>query len=535
MNVFPIGGSPTKLRKSVILAVVVTGWCSEHASSTPLDYSFITPTVIALPNQIIDMEGTVTNNGTIAQTVSGFGFDADTLIGAWNAFPGQPVGSHNGPYQINTPLSPLIFTVNPGQSFNFDFGTLVPRSPSISPATYSARFQLSGPITGSTIFGETKTALIPFTVTVLSPPTIAPNINQFPNASQLAGAFPTLLSENKTSFDQIIYQYLLPVANGLAEFKPELSATANVLSSAGTTYGVASTIFGSLTLRIPPELGALLLSVNFLPSESDKLFINGASTIGSVITALAVDNPLSAAIAANAYIYGDLLPYEMRQFVKSDPPDLSFTQLYSPPIISLPAASTGNPALDQAFDKANNAGINAALDLDGAITSMNRYSSAVAAGDSLSAALQLEALSYYLQAYNVAISEAEAATAALTALLKTLGLLPSAPPPDLLLAMQQVLELNGFDSAELALFREFGFSDADVQSALAALLSLSTGEMEAAGNDMSDIPSFLSEAGLPQTAVPEPSTFLILIGALLFSGFILALRHRANRAAHSIE
>jgi hypothetical protein len=387
------------------------------------------------------------------------------------------------------------------------FGGNIPVNISTSQQTFG------GTIIGSQSINGTASVTFTYIPIPITPIIIVPSISAFPAVSQLASSLPTFLSNNQNSLDLGVYQYLLPIANALAVVKPQIGAVGNTLQSAGVAYGIIDALSSGNPAEVQ-EKTALLLAGQYLSPNSQLLFDGGITAI-SALRDLAQGNPVKALIDINAYIWGNVVAVQAQQFAKSDPPDPNYTQLYIPPVVALPNITTGIANLDIAFQKANMDGLGAALYLQAGIISINRYSSALLAGDAFSAMLQLEALSYYLQLYNGAISNGVADMTTLRSILENEGLLGSVLTADLLAELQQDLAMNGFDPSVVANLEGLGLMDIDIEHALQSILELQPFGLDALSLNISAIPDILVSGEIPTVPTPEPSSLVLFVGALL--------------------
>jgi hypothetical protein len=247
---------------------------------------------------------------------------------------------------------------------------------------------------------------------VVPPPTQAPPIAAFPPPKEFLANVKAFIATEAGAFAQDTREFLDARIAGLNNWLTQSDVKA-VAGSLGTWIGRGATTVGC------GLVGYNLLNGNFTSSEDFY-----ASALGCALTSKVDDTNTRIAIrilsatkgclsgfgvtclvGANASIYGELAV--QLKILANDPLDLDFTSVVELPIIPpTPTAAYLSQEINSAFAASFEANLRSLLLLGAANRSFDRYSAALAAGDALSATLQLEAILFYLDAYRL---EAEGA------------------------------------------------------------------------------------------------------------------------------
>ena len=514
----------------------------------------------------IDYSGTVTASATITQMngfggllgryVSSFDFGTDgnlsngysvTFFRGDQTFADSSVIlSHNGTtlasapssFQFGAQITPIV-TLSPngsisgsviegGSTFNFSFA---PQSLVLSGSDFAI---VQGfPDSRSTLI--TKPTIDNVTITTenlpLPPPPIptnAPPLASFPTTQQLPTSFQSFVTSNQQSISNEVLLYLEPALQDLNVLKGPVGASASIVEKITTTYGLISALLeptGTLQQKafVLNDLAGTILP-SLLP-EQQSTAINTVTTAVGLARDLAAGNEVAFGLDVNAFLWGTLYVQSAKNFAL-DPPDTNFTSVFQPSIpIANISVSTGNLALDALINRANASALLASIYLNAAEVSFDRYAGALQAGDTTSALLQLEAITYYLRLFNNA---AQDGATGLNALLQEIQQFKGNVllDPSALTALEQNLSTNGFDPSVLSFLRQLGLSDADINALLAQLVSFQSPNDLSLSDSITGMSNELliaSNTSPPTQAVPEPESLWILLPTL---GFLFVARSR---------
>ena len=391
-------------------------------------------------------------------------------------------------------------------------------------------------------------------------PTAAPSISVFPAADQnfYGGMLQTLqnhgseFSPSTQAFLSTTTTQLQPLINPSSD--TALKKTASLLAFGAKTFGdgldLASNftdpggffLSGNITGSLPNAIsdvtkmwglesfafglaGVQAPTTNFAPLDIVNGRIGEITTLTSSAYAFSHGNVLSGLLSLNAFIYRDMLAPQLEQFTH-DPADPNFQTVYLPDMLHLSSLpSTGNAPLDEALSREMQGLANAAQYLKAVNASFDKYAGAIAAGDNLHAALQMEAVLHYLALYNQASQDASAAVTDTQNLIAALGFVGSYDPQKLI-AFQSQLAASGFSADVLAYYTGIGYTAADINNLKQDILNLNANSFSA---NMANVDAQTSANLLQGTtaAVPEPST-MAMLGIGLFS---LGFRRRRSSAA----
>lgn len=255
----------------------------------------------------------------------------------------------------------------------------------------------------------------------------APPISSFPKANNLLNDSAGFVRKNIKSFADSSQQSLLGLVNRLEPWlsDPSTKATAFQLadnfSLAAKSLSLAGSISGAATsyetiLGVAKQItkwGTFSIIGQF--EDRETMFV--LKTIAYADGLTTIISPEKFLLSSNAYIWGTLLPNELRKFGE-DPPAEDFKYLFLPtefPEFVYP--STGDAELDFALATSIRSAFEAAAYLEAANRSLDLYGGALEAGDADSALMQLKALLEYLDLFRVALDKASKDSAALAPLL----------------------------------------------------------------------------------------------------------------------
>jgi probable HAF family extracellular repeat protein len=387
---------------------------------------------------------------------------------------------------------------------------------------------------GITTNGQTHAFLATYLYSTVPIPTSTPALNLLPApdghaistfvdtiipqyGSQISTPSLTSLTTNATSVAPLVSasspsNLKNSIANGLATGLSSISTAVDVV-----TTGLSSAPLDEKVFDIQ-----LSLAGQFLPQDEQTV----ASTLtfaGSALKASIADDPAAFLVAGNLYIWGTVLPNELRAYGQ-DPPDPNFQTVIVPQLVLPTLPTTGNAQLDAAFTLAITDGLKAATYLSAVNTSFNRYSGAIEAGDNIHAVLQMEALLNYLSLYNQATQAQAADISAVSSLLGSLGLLTGTYDPQSLIALQDGLQTNGLPSDVISLLQQLGLTTDQINQVDQSVLSLDANSYSGTFADNTTMASDTLLQGT--TAVPEPGSSVLLT---VTSCLLLTCRRRRRK------
>ena len=183
-------------------------------------------------------------------------------------------------------------------------------------------------------------------------------------------------------------------------------------------------------------------------------------------------NWLSFSLAVNSYFLGSVLRPAVDLFAH-DPPDPDFLTVYQPSIPTPPTLpSTGNAQLDALLNQQTLAIERASAYLQAVNASFDKYAGAIAAGDSIHATLQMEAMLQYLYLYDQAAQDSAAAIQSTENLLASLGLATSTYDPQQLVSLQNQIAADGLPANMVSLLNQVGLSSTQIDQVKQHILNL---------------------------------------------------------------
>jgi elongation factor P hydroxylase len=255
-------------------------------------------------------------------------------------------------------------------------------------------------------------------------------------------------------------------------------ATASVINHVTTFAGL---IVGAKTQREAIIEGSttkeyLALIETLLPfsnlTDAQKRALEHAQFLHSIIDFCVHREPLGFLIDANIYIYGTLLAPQLEQLAV-DPPDSDYQSVVIPDAVQVPVfPSTGDATLDAALRKSHLDALLAQSFLKAVNVSYDRYSSAYAAGDGISAGLQVEAVLYFLSRYDKAIRDSAADLNTLVRLSAAAGFTDSDFDAAALSNLQANIASNGLPPQVTELLTGLGFTTSQLEAAKTRLLAV---------------------------------------------------------------
>lgn len=258
-------------------------------------------------------------------------------------------------------------------------------------------------------------------------PTATPPISSFPRAERLLFDAVPFVRDNLQLFSPESRTALTtPLAilgptpsSFLNELKSNASLAAATIDRAAVAWGFASALTQKTVLdaiRGAAITGITLLPEELAPPQAFQVYLQ------------ALQLPLSALLGAefflldlNALIWAEGVAPQLRIFAK-DPPDTNFQSVV---VLGVPTSgglpATGNAALDTAFQSLFDSTNRVVASLQAVNISIDRYGAALAAGDPVSAGLQLEAVLQYVAMYVEGARQARLDVGAVQSLLALLG------------------------------------------------------------------------------------------------------------------
>ena len=180
-------------------------------------------------------------------------------------------------------------------------------------------------------------------------------------------------------------------------------------------------------------------SIPLDPDNRQKFFIRSLNAYSALYDAIAGTTPLArilGLINLNVLIYRFGVAPELQQLA-ADPFDPDYQLVVSTGFpFTLAVRTSGNAQLDSVLVQLQESTLQAAIFLHATNISFDRYSSALASGDSASAALQLEAILHYLSLYDTAAVASATLMEQVRELLSQLGVQDVAYDPAALRTLQ---------------------------------------------------------------------------------------------------
>lgn len=309
------------------------------------------------------------------------------------------------------------------------------------------------------------------------PATAAPAISTYPDPSaNVYSEVTPFLTNQGANFSAPTETYLTSQNQALAPLNPSnlkqaLKAASSGLKWFGAEANIALFVTSDTVIddAVGSTLGALLPYLH--PSASADLESNAALTAADIAKefgkyGFGKAGLTGALISADLYIWTDILPYEIDNFVAADPPDPNYHVVVTPNTVSAPTLPlSGDAGLDALFADSQYQKLKAASLLNAATVTYNRYSTAYVAGDAQSAGLQLEALLNFLHTYDRVMQAAANDLASLKTKTAEAGYSSASIDPAAVATLQKRLSTVGV-SAEVSVFLgDHGFTSAQIEAA----------------------------------------------------------------------
>jgi len=428
-----------------------------------------------------------------------------------------------------------------------DLNTLAVNKPSDVTLTTGYGINSNGQIVG--VASNGAFLLSPTKISIDIPtPTATPPLLAFPLTSNLFPEISSFIKNNLHSFDAGVQQNINSLGDrwqqfllkdlsseGWKNFFKGVQQTGEAigygisLGSIGDTYGKGLISLGNNNIELANsyfKMAAFDLSVltgKYVSTQLNldwekRLLISAAGTgasigVGALLGTL---TPVTAALAANGLIWGDFVAGAASDLAK-DPPDPNFKEVFQSPLsftgpLNFPGAS---PELNRILGQEFGSLCDTYYFLVGITTSINRYSSALEAGDTASAGLQIAAFLKYLTLYDSSAIQSADLIKQLEQALINEGFLDVSYNRQYLLDFQTQLRLNGLPQDIIDYYKSLGLTDSDIAALMQAMLdfvppdSLS-GSLYSNLSDGADL--FLSASS---ASVPLPSTLFLAGPGLL--------------------
>jgi hypothetical protein len=289
------------------------------------------------------------------------------------------------------------------------------------------------------------------------------------------------------------------------------TGSGSVLQFAGNTTDV---ILASQSVGDTAEY----LALNALPAQFQNYAsaVDIAAHLGADIATK--DDPVVDLISANSFIWGQLVAPQLLS-LGEDPPDPNYASpvvVTSFPDVTVPTgASSLTVALGHEFNDASQA----AVYLQAANTAYNRYSTALANGDSISAGMQLESALYYMNMYRALISSAQTDVATVNVMLPVAAVGDETYSAQGLADLQAQIASSGLSASTMSDLESLGLSSDDINQITQNMMALDPNAYSG------DLYGELNQVNGAIT-VPEPTTLGICGGSLVL---LLRRRRRIDR------
>jgi hypothetical protein len=359
-----------------------------------------------------------------------------------------------------------------------------------------------------------------------APASLMPNVDEF--SVSVSGLSPdsvefikTTASETKALTRPASGNYLKDHAGPAADvIKDACENISNLQASvSGRLNDIAMASIGIITPELP-------VTDSFKRATEGALFIGALSTIA--VTAAPEELLLAMLVEANLQICKQALVPSLQQ-VDHDPTDPNYRIVAPPDPVKVPALPlTGNTALDNALAKSYFDTLLAQSHLGAVNTAFNRYSSAYAAGDTTSVALQLEAFLDNLSRYNREMQDAAADLKALPALIHAAGIADPTVDSQGLANVKNYIRANGLPANVMQTLTYFGFTPAQIQMAVDQALAANPSSSDTLSASIEKLANgILAATSNPATQLYNISTrgfvgtgFDILDGGFIIQGTV---------------
>jgi hypothetical protein len=314
-------------------------------------------------------------------------------------------------------------------------------------------------------------------------PTAAPPIETCPQAANLfvevssfiknhKGEFSLssqqFFDDNKSAIDRFISKFITSKDG----FKESAKLWKNVFNILGNALSVAaisadakkSTIKGINSLLLYVDKNLLYRILHLDNDYQLRSYID-------VLTNAKVPTNGYSLVFSSGSIFSELYT-GMFSLIADDPPDPNFTEVFQCPVaITAPFSFSGvSPDINKLYGLYIGSSYNTYYYLLGLTTSINRYSSALAAGDAISAGLQFEAFVAYLTLYDQSAIQHADLTRQLKQSLIDQGLQDVSYNKQDILNLQNQIQLNGLPPEVTASFKNLGLTDSQISDLTQAAL-----------------------------------------------------------------
>jgi YVTN family beta-propeller protein len=410
----------------------------------------------------------VTNQVYVANNFA----DSVTVIdGATNATSNIAVGSAPVAIAVNS-ITNTIYVANNGNSVTVISG--------------------GGAAPAPTPVNVTGLSMTPMSPLSLSMPTSTAALSLFPQPNALATSLSTFYTSNSSSFDSQTQTFLNTEviklgqwlnANKTSTVSNAFLNTANAITDVTNAISIENAIEGLSDFSNMSGADQAYFVVSTEHDIANGLGISfGAvdtlfpyiSATKDAITALAVtgDATVAPLLSLDTTIWADWVVPQLREYGQ-DPVDPNYKVLVIPTRIvfgSLPSSG------DSQFDGLLMAELQSSTDLGmymhAANQTLDKYSGALNAGDTLYATLQIEAFLSFMDDYNQTAQAAAAEIQSLGTYLSGKGYTASNQNPALLTNIQQQISQSGFNQTVLNYLQALGYTPDQVTQARQVFLSL---------------------------------------------------------------
>ena len=316
-------------------------------------------------------------------------------------------------------------------------------------------------------------------------PTVAPDINTFPNPGSFFSTVSDFIGNKINEFSDKTKNFLIEqglkldkwMRNGNIKKVADISAKTIKITTTiiGDGFSIASA--GSLKraidiLAINHMVEALCANNNCpTATERDRAILqsvfNYASSAG-----ISAGDPITMLVWFNSVIWKLGVAPELDKIAK-DPPDSDYEFVFQPVPLGLPDLPlTGNENLNEGLEALYWQQQEIYQYISTANISFDRYATALLNGDTISAALQLEAILYYLGQYDDALQGIANKLNSLPNLLKDAGYQDQPLDRALLDAVKKELQANGFPSDTVEFLEKIGLSSEDIELVKQSILAI---------------------------------------------------------------
>jgi hypothetical protein len=320
-------------------------------------------------------------------------------------------------------------------------------------------------------------------------------LNAFPPPQNLFTDSASFIRNNGPLFSAPTQQYLNDNLSALDRFllnAPVNNFLLHTLSSPGwkNAFGVGEIVSGAIgsvlslssiqsTAEKSISLAKLELSLwagktwLYQILETDygtRAAIDLAQILG--FTAITGFNPITFGLSINGIIYGDIVAGGFADLA-NDPPDPNFEEAYQSPVAStapfnFPGLST---EINRLLGLQHGSLYNTCYYMTGITTSVNRYSSALAASDAVSAGLQFEAFVKYLTLYDASAIKTADYVKQVKQTLISQGLPDTSYNQQQVFDLQNQISLDGLGAEVIDYFKRLGLTDSQISDLTLAAIN----------------------------------------------------------------